>query len=269
MVILKPVKAYTHNEKYSIDARFQEEKSKFNNTKHEYICSLHDEEKTIVNDLLLSSQHEFHFTYSYFNIFIYIYENKNMFRAGEKMNFSLSLLHLNAATKWFDAFMLINNMPFAFRNYNFLYLKMLSIYPEYQSIIENLSTIFYEILEKKFLFKYNSNTIHLKNFISQFYEKSEQKLNLNRLIDIVKTKYNNSKNRNKTICDILLNKSDERIHWHGINPVYKWICLLEHSKIDEGYLEYLLHSGYIEFCDKKVSFDGWKETVFISDSDIF
>ncbi len=95
-------------------------------------------------------EHDFCFSNSYFNIFLYICKNKELFvsEKGNSVDIPLSILHLNAVTKWHDALLLMQGMPFLFRKFKFFYLKMLSVYPDFQKsvyIAANVSETFFEI----------------------------------------------------------------------------------------------------------------------------
>lgn len=162
---------------------------------------------------------DFCFSNSYFDIFCYIYNNQELFtsKKGNRMDATLSLLHLNVFTKWYDALVLMEGMPFSFRNFNFFYLKMLSIFPEYQNIVENAANMPEELLEQAMG---NTSFTNMQNL---FYEKSNVKLGGDKLLNILKS-----------------DKMDEseEIFTSRINPVYKWILLLDDNyKITEDELE--------------------------------
>lgn len=270
MIILAPILSRNSQVTNNIEKRFEEEKlsiSKkcdFNDTLKEYINSLEDRDREIAQHLFSSRKHDFYFTYLYFEIFLYVYEHRSMFKTNKKMDFALSVLHLNAATNWFDAFMLINDMPFGFRNYNFFYLKLLSVYPKFQPIIRRLSKIKFSITDNEASFGYNGQKIKFKNFLSAFYEKASEKLSSARLLDIAIEHYVNNSKTKMSLHFYLFYRSN-RIHIGCINPIYKWIFLLEHNDISEERLEQICCSDYYDFLQEKADSTSWRTPITLPD----
>lgn len=270
MIILDPIFSRRSQKSNDIEKRFEEEKLSipndchFNDTLEEYINSLNDHDKEIAQHLFSSRKHGFHFTYLYFEIFLYVYEHHSMFKTNQKMDFALSVLHLNAATHWFDAFMLMNDMPFDFRNYDFLYLKLLSIYPTFEPIIRCLSNITVSVSNDKVAVGYNGKTIQLENFLLEFYKKANKRLNLSRLLDIAKERYVNNSKPRMSLHSALCNHS-RRIHLNDINPIYKWIYLCEHDEISEEELNQICDSGYRDFLHKKADSTSWRTPILLPD----
>lgn len=93
--------------------------------------------------------HSFPFTYVYFEMFCMLAGSKELFsdRPAYSVDIALSIIHLNAFTKWYDALLLHQGMHFSYLQCSyFFYLKMLTLDKKYQSFVADISYIDKETL---------------------------------------------------------------------------------------------------------------------------
>lgn len=199
-------------------------------------------EQRLFKGLWATSEKEPDLYLSYFDIFLHIYrmrETSELIKHLKcQMDLTLSLLHLNVFTRWYDSLLLIEGMPFKFIKYNSVYLKLLTIpfvrFEDYQfwDVIKDLIEISDKDLEQALM----SKDIKIKSeyILSLFYQRSRKKLCDDNLSNI----FDRSKNsiKRKLIKDI--------------NPIYKLIYLFDNPDLDYKYLYDLLYTGYDKHIDK-------------------
>lgn len=205
-------------------------------------------EQRLFKGLWATSEKEPDLYLSYFDIFLHIYrmrETSELIKHLKcQMDLTLSLLHLNVFTRWYDSLLLIEGMPFKFIKYNSVYLKLLTIpfvrFEDHQfwDVIKDLIEISDKDLEQALM----SKDIKIKSeyILSLFYQRSRKKLCDDDLADI----FDRSKNsiKRKLIKDI--------------NPIYKLIYLFDNPDLDYKHLYDLLYTDY----DKHIDQDGYKFT---------
>lgn len=183
--------------------------------------------------------HSFPFTYVYFEMFCVLAGNKELFsdKPAYSVDIALSIIHLNAFTKWYDALLLHKGMNFSYLQCSyFFYLKMLTLDKKYQSFVADISYVDRETLYllavrsmKKNYEKYNTMSEKLfRQMLSFFYANAKEKLNVSGLLNIFKT------------------DSDKKCEIHefdGFNPIYQWIKILDDEDLSEQYFKKLTEEG--------------------------
>lgn len=157
--------------------------------------------------------HTFNFTYSYFQIFCRLIEDSQKYFGEDagKINIPLSIIHLNSFTKWFDAIMLMNQMPLSYVECEYMFLqKMLLVNPRYRHFICDLS---YANLQD-ILSAQNNHVDLYKNILKKFYKFAYPKFNCKELLNIFKPQNGDYQTQP---------------HFQDINPIYKWIKILDWS----------------------------------------
>ena len=235
---------YDKNCEYLLPKRFlsREEKildkSKYNHKYNHYLDSINDQDVRAFAKYLFSMRgNDFTFSYSYFDYFCETYKNRNIFKPHDKnMDIILSAFMLNEYTKWFDALMLLNNMPLDFcRQTQFLLLKVLATQPLFQRIVSKLTDIHISTTADEITFNYNGQTNSCCNFFHQFYKLAEKRLNSRSFLELFSEPKNSS--------------AQKRI---GIFSIIEWIYLLEHDCIYNKHIDinYLLTEGYRRYEEK-------------------
>lgn len=179
-------------------------------------------------------KHSFTFTYSYFEMFCKLVENKKLFSSTSTppVDIALSMIHLNTFTKWYDAVLLYKGMHFAFLECNyFFYLKMLAVYEKYARFVEGISCIdrnvLYGLVNKSIKKAGRETNIScedtFEHMLQFFYDLAETKINSPKLMNIFKSDDNAQSNRCRTIG--------------GFDPIYQWIKLLDDKELKEEFFD--------------------------------
>lgn len=238
MLLLPPNSVYNKNTTNKIHARFKKIESEIlqnfspNPELNSYLSSLNAEDEANGRYLIALRSNDFTLSYTYFEIFLKIYENQELFKCSEKMDFALSVIMLNHFTRWFDAIMLSYQMPFELCARNLLYSKLLSANSFFQSTVTELSKISISTSDEETKFTYGMQSVSCHAFPKLFYSRTRQN-RLNRHI----------------LCDIF-KKTERKISPAETLPIAKWIFLLEHHNIDDEYIKHLIYSGYQEYLER-------------------
>lgn len=256
---------YGPREQHDIESWFNKKKEELGKRElpdirlEEYIKSLDSKDKKLAKELFATSNRKPDFYLSYFDIFFCIHDKKISIpwdsSLMDMIDFTLSLFHLNIFTRWYDAFLLIEGMPFEFLRYNTLYLKLLTIpyirFEGYNFLDVVKELIMITDMDLKLALINKNPMIELEDIAPLFYRKSRKKICDDDLIDIFYKKKNS--NKRKTIKDI--------------NPIYKLIYLLDNPDLDNKRLDDLLYTNYQKYLDDhKDPLSMYGKTTIIKDS---
>ena len=233
----------------------------FDQVTENYINTLNPEDQKLFRGLWATDDKKPDFYLSYFDIFSNIYRMRKKLifeeNSGYPMDFTLSLFHLNIFTRWYDALLLIEGMPFEFLRYNSLYLKLLTIpfikFEGYRflDVVKELAMITDMDLNQALINK--DPIIKLEDIGSLFYRNSWTNTCNDDLADIFDSSSSKNSVKRKTI--------------KGINPIYKLIYLLDDPNLDNKRLDDLLYTDYGKYLnDYEDPFSIYGDSTIIKDS---